>query len=476
MKKAVLFVCCLSFCSVDVFGMPPNSKEGKKSISLKEHKGGLVVNPFAEIDNPSAKSGNPHKRELSVSCEGGQENQKRRESKADGPITDSQKVAGFRKRVEKIEKENEDLNQKLGEVKKENEGLNQKLKEKEVCILVLEQKKEEQNKEIEEQGGQILSLERRNADLSQNIKEKELMVRTVNEYLDSSMEKCERQTIIDQISAEIWRRCGMNVVEKMKILIPAIISKVLELKMENIKNKEEIRTLQSELQKNNDESKEGMKKLQEQINQLNQIVQNRGNRVDQNTMDIDEGRNNVIRSESVNNFQEQQPLFNNRNVITYAFGSEVNRNVAQGIRADSEKQVRGNGKILANKRLGAEIKGCFVDGYLDFSMPIMFKGCYVKEQEFCFSGSEAERLDFISNSKKIRISEEDFFNMNETRAIQDLLSIFSSKTGRGFIFGKELVYQGAVDGDGNPSGLGIMLKSTGEMGIGCMSADEWLRM
>jgi hypothetical protein len=101
--------------------------------------------------------------------------------------------------------------------------------------------------------------------------------------------------------------------------------------------------------------------------------------------------------------------------------------------------------------LGTVFKGRFVGGYLDFSAPFSFKGCYVDEQEFVLSGPSSDRL---------KISKEDFSNMDEVRAIGGRLSVFLSKTKIGIISGKNFVYKGVVDGAGRPTGLGIVLKST----------------
>ncbi|ORX86302.1 hypothetical protein BCR32DRAFT_290150 [Anaeromyces robustus] len=141
------------------------------------------------------------------------------------------------------------------------------------------------------------------------------------------------------------------------------------------------------------------------------------------------------------------------------------------------EQIKINGEKLENKHLRIEIKGYFIDQYLNLAMPFWFKGFCVKEQNFGFSGSKEKLSDFISNSIKIKISKDDFFNMDKTMAFQNHLSIFSLKTGKGFIFGKTIVYQGEIiHGNGKPDGIGIMLKSTGDVIEGRKSTEEWFKL
>ncbi|ORX86303.1 hypothetical protein BCR32DRAFT_265120 [Anaeromyces robustus] len=134
------------------------------------------------------------------------------------------------------------------------------------------------------------------------------------------------------------------------------------------------------------------------------------------------------------------------------------------------------GGKLEDKHLGVEIIGHFINGDLNLAMPFLFKGPYVKEQYFCFSGSKLEKFfNFLLNSKKIKFSKEDFSKMNEVRSKKNRLSIFSSNTDKGFVFDKNFVYQGEIDGYGDPYGSGIMLKSTGKVIEGNYSNKEWFK-
>ncbi len=535
MKKAVFVAWVLSFCSADLRGMPSDRKENRGTPLLGERKDVLVANPSARsekkvVSSPAKpRGGDDHKRELSQSVEKESEVQKRcrkeegasdkratdlrgeevfdeqtsasrEDDSSDKQITDAQKLDGFRKRIEKQEKEKESLRQKLKEREKENKSLDQEIKERKEDILILEQRKEEQEKEIKEKEGQIHSLVQQNAGLSQSISEKEAVVKVVDEYLNLSREECERNEIVKQISAELWRRCGTNVVEKAKILIPAFISEVLKLREENIKNKAEITGLQRENIENKaeieklwqkySESEAAMTKLQEQISQVTQggphnqgssrveqvlpiqpILQDQVNRDERIEMDVDQGGNNAVSSGGINNFYRQAPMFHSAvgnnfygrqlTFNNYSAAASSSRNTVmqnnemQAAMFGSKNEfVTGNVETIKNGRLGTVFKGRFVGGYLDLSKPFSFKGCYVKEQEFVLSGP---------SSDKLKISKEDFSNIDEARAIGGRLSIFSSKTKNGIISGKNFVYKGVVDSAGRPNGLGIVLKSTGEV-------------
>lgn len=438
MKKAVFVVLSLSFCAANVLGMPSDKKRTDERRLSGEPRGGVVAD-----FSTSPEERNVHKRKLSRTSEEDREVQRRREEVKDTThiqVTESQKVAGLRKRIEKKEKENESLSQ-----------------------------------EIRGCEDRILVLERENAGLNQDVESKELVIRSVNDYLDSSMEKCEKRIMVDQMFADLWRCCDTNVVEKAKVLVSAIISKVSDLQRENIENKAEIRLLQSEFQKRDSENKAEIRKLQEQIDQLKRGFPNREDEVEKGVMDVDEGMSSVILPQGASDFfVQKESIFDNRNSEAFLSGGVGNRNAAREIAVSKEEQATGsssgdkaareNEEIFNNARLGVKIKGRFVDGYLDLSSPVSFEGCYVKEQEFVFSGQ---------NSEKIKISKKDLSNAERIREPGNFLSLLSAEKGNSITFCKEFVYKGEVEGGGNPSGLGIMLTSTGEIVEGRFSVEGW---
>ncbi len=435
MKKAVFVVLGLSFCATSVLGMPSDRKRADEGRLSGESQRGIVAD-----FSTSPGERNAHKRRLSQSSGEDREVQRRREEVEDTTdiqVTESQKVAGLRKRIKRKEEENESL-----------------------------------SREVKGYEDRILVLERKNADLNQDIEGKELVIRSVNDYLNSSMEKCERRTIVDQMFADLWRCCDTNVVEKAKVLISAIISRLSDLQRENIESKAEMRELRERDSKN--EAK--IMNLQEQVDQLKREFQSRENEVEKSViMDVDEGRSSVILPEGASNFRVQkESVFNNRNSEISLSGGVVNRNVAREIvvhkgdqitgSSSGDKVVREDDGVFNNARLGVKIKGRFVDGYLDLSRPVSFKGCYVKEQEFIFSGQ---------NSEKIKISKKDLSDAERIREPGGFLSLLSAEKESSITFCKEFVYKGEVDGIGNPSGLGIMLKSTGEIVEGKFSVEGW---
>ena len=486
MKKAVFVTWVLSFFSANVWGMPPDRGGNNGTPLLVSSESMLVANPSMKsekrvVGSPvRSKGSSPRKRELSQSREGEHGSQKRREKgeevidwqendasdeqaidsqkqtsdegTPDGQITDFQKLIGLRKRIEKKEKENEDL-----------------------------------SREIKEQKGQITSLVQQNAGLSQDVEERKLVVKAVNEYLDSSLEDCERRLLINQISAELWRSCGTNIVEKAKVLIPAIVAKILELQEKNNESDARIKVLQQENELNKErisklEQEKGVvKNLQEEVQKLSDLVrqsekasQRQGNRSEQSEMDVDDEKSNIIPFGGAEDFRIQASTLNSYDAVASSSGSAVVQNVAQGIELDNQRPVMNFGSVdgvgggheetIDNKRLGIKIKGRFVGKCLDLSKPVKFKGCYVAEQEFILSGL---------NSEKVKISREDLSNIDEARGNQGYLCLFSSKEKRGIIFGKKFVYKGEVDCAGKPNGQGIILKSTGEVVENRFSTNDW---
>lgn len=443
MKKAVFVVLCLSFCVASILGMPSDKKRGDEGRFL------------GEPQETSPGERNVRKRELSRTSEDDREIQRRREGVKDTThiqVTESRKVAGLRKRIEKKEKENESL-----------------------------------SREIKGCEDRILVLERENAGLNQDVESKELVIRSVNDYLDSSMEECEKRIIVDQMFADLWRCYDTNVVEKAKVLVSAIISKVSNLQRENIKNKAEIMLLRSEFQKRDSENKAEIKKLQEQIDQLKRGFPNREDEVEKGVMDVDEGVSSVIFPQGASDFfVQKESIFNNRNSETLLSGGVGNRNAAREIavnEGDQSTRSSSGGEVVIedkgifnNAHLGVKIEGRFVDGYLDLSSPVIFQvGC--REQQFVLSreNSEENKISekYLSDMEKIKISKKDLSNIETARWPSECLSLLSVEKGSSIVFCNKFVYKGEVDGEGDPDGLGIMLTSTGQIVDDRFSVEGW---
>ena len=476
MKKAVLVACCLSFCSVSVSGMPVDRRGSGESPLLEEYRGNLEANPPAkseknnvhEPDNRgkfgeiSAKSerNSVHKRKLSHSEDGKREVQKpcrrREDSAGERVLTDLERLVGLRKRVEKKEEEIE------------------------------EKKKEIEKKEKE-------------------IEERDLTIRTASGRMDFSMRRYKEQTGVSRSVEDLYYGYGGDIVGKIDFLMPLVISKVSELQDKNAKNEQEILKLKKdrdvgavavqklqkedienksqirELQKKNIENKAEIKELRGQIDQLNQVLQSRGNGIEQSKMDVDEGENLVVLAGSMNGFPAQEmsggrnvvearlPAVNSMRDVVAAENESRFHEERTTVSANNNEVAGGNVEMFENKRLGIKIQGRFVDGYLDFSRPVSFKGCYVKEQEFIFLGP---------GSEKIKISKKDLSRVERVRGLDGCLSLLSSEEESSAIFCKKFVYKGVVDGNGKPNGSGVVLKSTGEILEGKFSPNdlgEWLQ-
>lgn len=432
MKKAVLVACCLSFCSVNVLGMPVDRRGDVKSPLLKECKCGLDANPSVKSERD-----NTHKRKLSRSgsddgeC-GVQKRCERREDATDKQgLTDSERIVGLKKRIEKKEGE----------------------------------------------------IERR-----------ELMVKTVDGVLDSLMEEGYKElTDVDPMFTDLYHSFDADVGKKAKFLVSAVVSAIKDtksrverlerdrnaaveafqdLRRENKSNKESMSELERKSKAEIDNLKGEIRKLSDRLEQFERIPQNRGNEDKQVVLNRGlEGQTMPVGGANTLPAQEMSGSHNGTrwledNAVQDVVMTENQAHEEQVVDSGRRNETVGAGEeIFENARLGVRIKGRFVDGYLDFSRPVGFKGCYVKNQEFVLSGS---------GSEKIKISREDLSNVKRMRESGGRLSLLSSKGESGIIFCKEFVYKGAVDGWGKPSGQGIMLRSTGEVREGCRSTDGWL--